>query len=664
MGSSGGGSSGEVAYPSYIETLHNTMIQDCYNSVSVAQSNNPYSSVASSRNPSTDLTALETRAQNLVDFAISSTASTNMSTLETATRNALYDWTTYGMLEAGADWDTFFGIIDAEFATIVPSVTIETNLPTEYYDAVGTPGRPFTPADDELVSIGNYELYTPSEYWETEGVPGRPFTPAGDELVSIGNYELYLPVEYWETSGQPGRPFTVADDDPVTQDYELYIPTEYWQDEGTPGRPYAPDVTLNDPELVAIDTSYIQDEVDAAGDIIDDQIETDILPRFEAGMRDLNSVLSSEFIIGKAIIEGMRDRDVMKLQADLRVRAYELYEGSKQNYQQLRMKKNDNLLTLEAINADAHNRNEDRVMQANQLTLGLINSSVTVANHQDDFNLEKDRLALQAYDSNEQRVLAANQITVSLINALTVARKNVDDVNISQDSLALQAHDANEQRVLEANQLIVALANALVAARRSLDELNIEQDRVALQAYDSNEQRIIEYKRIENEFSQIYKDLQIQLGELGLKENQFKASGTLTLMERKHNDIIKGYDLIIRKIQMNMQWMNAATQYGIESKRLAIIAQREYTLDTIQGEVADAGWELSTYQAWANLCAAPAGGTAVYSSDKRNAGASALSGAIGGAASGAMIGSAIPGVGTGIGAVVGGLVGLAGGLFS
>ena len=59
----------------------------------------------------------------------------------------------------------------------------------------------------------------------------------------------------------------------------------------------------------------------AFGASLDDQINTVVLPRFEGGMRDINAVVSSAFVLGKANIEGFRDRDVAKHESGLRIEA-------------------------------------------------------------------------------------------------------------------------------------------------------------------------------------------------------------------------------------------------------------------------------------------------------------------------------------------------------
>jgi hypothetical protein len=85
------------------------------------------------------------------------------------------------------------------------------------------------------------------------------------------------------------------------------------------------DPTPDSPVDIATDlasAARITDATNTFGDVINDQINSDVLPRFEAGMRDINAVMSSSFVIGRSVIEGMRDRDVAKFQADMYFKSY------------------------------------------------------------------------------------------------------------------------------------------------------------------------------------------------------------------------------------------------------------------------------------------------------------------------------------------------------
>jgi hypothetical protein len=51
-----------------------------------------------------------------------------------------------------------------------------------------------------------------------------------------------------------------------------------------------------------------------------DDLETNILPRYETGMRDINAVMSSTYAVGKALIENTRIKALSKYDAELRYR--------------------------------------------------------------------------------------------------------------------------------------------------------------------------------------------------------------------------------------------------------------------------------------------------------------------------------------------------------
>jgi len=66
----------------------------------------------------------------------------------------------------------------------------------------------------------------------------------------------------------------------------------------------------------------VQDEVDSFRADLDAQLVVDVYPRFEAGMRDINAVVSSAFVIGRANIEEGRDREVGKFASGIRIKAF------------------------------------------------------------------------------------------------------------------------------------------------------------------------------------------------------------------------------------------------------------------------------------------------------------------------------------------------------
>lgn len=71
-----------------------------------------------------------------------------------------------------------------------------------------------------------------------------------------------------------------------------------------------------------LDESRIDDAVDEYTADFDAQLTTDVYPRFEAGMRDINAVVSSAFAIGRANIEEGRGREVGKFSSALHMKAF------------------------------------------------------------------------------------------------------------------------------------------------------------------------------------------------------------------------------------------------------------------------------------------------------------------------------------------------------
>ncbi|MBU2249230.1 MAG: hypothetical protein KKD77_20955 [Gammaproteobacteria bacterium] len=55
---------------------------------------------------------------------------------------------------------------------------------------------------------------------------------------------------------------------------------------------------------------------------LSDRLLAEVVPRFEAGMRDINAVSSSAFAVGRAILEVAQTRQVAKFSADLHMKAF------------------------------------------------------------------------------------------------------------------------------------------------------------------------------------------------------------------------------------------------------------------------------------------------------------------------------------------------------
>ena len=67
-----------------------------------------------------------------------------------------------------------------------------------------------------------------------------------------------------------------------------------------------------------MDDATLAAAVAAYSDILDDDLTNKTLPRFRSGMRDINAVQSSAFVIGQSLLEAFKAREVAKYAADYR----------------------------------------------------------------------------------------------------------------------------------------------------------------------------------------------------------------------------------------------------------------------------------------------------------------------------------------------------------
>lgn len=68
--------------------------------------------------------------------------------------------------------------------------------------------------------------------------------------------------------------------------------------------------------------------------LLDDDIETNSIPRLQTGMRDINSVMSSSFPVAKAIVEDGRVKSLAKFDAEMRYRLIPVAEARWQTHLQ------------------------------------------------------------------------------------------------------------------------------------------------------------------------------------------------------------------------------------------------------------------------------------------------------------------------------------------
>jgi hypothetical protein len=79
------------------------------------------------------------------------------------------------------------------------------------------------------------------------------------------------------------------------------------------------DVEAKYNEYITDDNALIAAAVDAESDLMDDEINSRILPKFQAGMLDINAVNSSAFVIGEALIWDSKNKALAKFSSGLRI---------------------------------------------------------------------------------------------------------------------------------------------------------------------------------------------------------------------------------------------------------------------------------------------------------------------------------------------------------
>jgi len=80
------------------------------------------------------------------------------------------------------------------------------------------------------------------------------------------------------------------------------------------------DVLSNQMLEDTVNSTTINNLVGAEANLLSDHVETKIIPKFQTGMRDINAVLSSSFVIGKSLIAESEVKAIEKYSSELRYR--------------------------------------------------------------------------------------------------------------------------------------------------------------------------------------------------------------------------------------------------------------------------------------------------------------------------------------------------------
>lgn len=69
-----------------------------------------------------------------------------------------------------------------------------------------------------------------------------------------------------------------------------------------------------------LDSTTTKALVSAEADLLDDDIQANVMPKLQLGMRDINAVMTSSYVIGASLIQDTRVKQVAKFSADLKYR--------------------------------------------------------------------------------------------------------------------------------------------------------------------------------------------------------------------------------------------------------------------------------------------------------------------------------------------------------
>lgn len=83
-----------------------------------------------------------------------------------------------------------------------------------------------------------------------------------------------------------------------------------------------------------LNSGVVSDLVSAEADLMDDDITSNVVPRLQTGMRDINAVMGSSYVIGRAIVEDARVKSLAKYGAELKYRLLPAVESRWQSHLQ------------------------------------------------------------------------------------------------------------------------------------------------------------------------------------------------------------------------------------------------------------------------------------------------------------------------------------------
>lgn len=303
-GSSGGGVSGAVSLPSYLTYVHSDWL-----------------SGDATITPNGDV--IETNMTEVMNAALGASPYTSMSAFNPATLEGEADIAVdnFGTVVSGLSHTTDYGTI---LSTAVGSTFLANNLATLIgkIDNLATiasgitPATEFTNAHSAAISratlIPNNVSTAAGDVGDLETFADA-ITPATDWGSSYDAVKLKVDALIGEAGGNLDTLITKLD-----ALYALAID-------------YDPEATFEDiveTVVSCIDdfvtpATYIEDKADAFNTLVNTEVEDTILPRFQAGMRDIGAVMNSAFVLGQAKIEAEAENRKTQFLADLNFQVHQ-----------------------------------------------------------------------------------------------------------------------------------------------------------------------------------------------------------------------------------------------------------------------------------------------------------------------------------------------------
>jgi len=154
-------------------------------------------------------------------------------------------------------------------------------------------------------------------------------------------------------------------------------------------------------ETTSISEVEILADVSAFSAILTNDVDSKSVARFESGMQNINAVMSSAFVIGKALIYSERDAQIAKYTADIRLKAWELNNAWKEHRNQVsfqaatgmldgHLKGIDGYRQLALITADIYIKGVEFKRALTTMTLEMLRVGIVAKKEEADENLRID----------------------------------------------------------------------------------------------------------------------------------------------------------------------------------------------------------------------------------------------------------------------------------